>query len=439
MSQAARKATGTRRAALDILTDVRKGELADRALARRGAALESRDYGWLQELVYGTFRLRGRIDHILAAFVRGELASLDPEVLDILRLGTYQLLEMGSVPAYAAVSQSVELAREAGFPKAAGFVNGVLQSVRRQGPATPFPTLAEEPVAHLTAWGSHPEWLVRRWVDRWGPAETLELVEANNARPRIYLRPVGMTPEEAVGRLSEAGLNAETVPAFPDSLMLGDDAAPAAALAVVPAVVQDPAAATVVRFCGFPPGSTLLDLSAAPGGKTVGLAETARFVAANDLSVGRLRRVRSNVERTGVGERVGLVVGDGLHPPFAEVDGVLLDAPCTGTGTLRRHPDGRWRLTPRDLQALGELQHELLKAAATVVRPGGRLVYSTCSIEPEENDEQVDRFLEEHPDFHVEPPAGEFEDEMLDGQYLRILPQRHRADGAFAARMKRDE
>lgn len=438
-NRVADEVTGTRRVALEVLTAVRAGEFADRALARVGDQLDSRDHAWVQELVYGTFRLRGRLDHILEGYVRSGLGALDPVVHDVLRLGTYQLLEMGGVPAYAAVSQSVELARAAGAGRAAGLVNGVLQSVRRGKDRIEFPSLESDPVGHLATWGSHPRWLVERWVSRWGAADAKALVEVNNRRPDLFLRPVGLDADDAVARLSNAGIDAEIVAGFPDSVRVVSGGGPREALAIVPGVVQDPAAAMVVRFADISEGSTVIDLSAAPGGKTVGLAERAGYVVAADLSVGRLRRVRSNAERAGVIDRVGLVVGDGRFPPFRATDAVLIDAPCAGTGTLRRHPDGRWRITEADIEALTALQRELLIAAVPLVRPGGLLIYSTCSVEPEENEEQIERFLEEHDDFRLLPPPAGLDDTMISEGYLALLPQRQGVDGAFAARLERME
>jgi 16S rRNA (cytosine967-C5)-methyltransferase len=168
------------------------------------------------------------------------------------------------------------------------------------------------------------------------------------------------------------------------------------------------------------------------------MAERASHVAAADLSQRRLARVAENAARVGWGERIGAVVADARHPPFRAADAVLLDAPCTGTGTFRRHPDGRWRVTPDDLAALAALQAELLAAAAPLVKPGGVLVYSTCSLEREENEERVEAFLAEHPGFAVEPAPGAVSDALLDAAgYLCVLPQRQGVDGAFAARLRR--
>jgi 16S rRNA (cytosine967-C5)-methyltransferase len=430
------RVTPPRLAALETLRRVRDGDLADRALERAARGLEERDRAWTQELVYGTFRLRGRLDFMLDSLVRGGVSGLGPEVLDVLRLGAYQLLEMGSVPAYAAVSQSVELAREAGEGRASGLVNGVLQSLRRRGGEIRFPDRGRDPVGYLAAWHSHPRWLVERWVREWGMDDAQALLEADNLRPELYLRPLRVRVPEARARLEAAGIGTEEVPFSPDSLRVLPPGGAVEALAAVPAVVQDPAAALVVRYAAVPEGALVLDVAAAPGGKALGMAERAGFVAAADVSFGRLRRVRENAAR--VGEPLGCVVADALFPPFRPGDMVLLDAPCTGTGTLRRHPDGRWRVRPEDLAALAALQREMLESAAALVRPGGWLVYSTCSLEPEENGEQVDAFLGAHPEFVLDPAGGAVDDGLLDARgRLVVLPQRTGVDGAFAARMRR--
>jgi 16S rRNA (cytosine967-C5)-methyltransferase len=430
--------TPTRLAALEVLRRARQGELADRALDGATRALEPRDRAWTQELVLGTFRLRGRLDWLLEARVKGGLARLDADVLDVLRLGAYQLLEMGSVPAYAAVSQSVDLVRTTSSPSASGLVNGVLQNLRRAGPpAAPDP--AADPVGYVAGWQSHPRWLAERWVARFGADGARALAEADNARPDLFLRPLGLSADDAVARLAEAGIAAERVELSPDSVRIAPPATAVEALAVVPAVVQDPAASLVVRYAAVERGATVLDLCAAPGGKALGLSEDAEHVAAADLSWRRMRRMRENTARLHRTRRVASVVADARTPPFRPADAVLLDAPCTGTGTFRRHPDGRWRVGLNDLDGLMALQTELLEAAAAHVKPGGLLVYSTCSLEPEENEAQTDGFLARHGDFAAEPPAaGTVDEALLDGVgRLTVLPHRHGFDGAFAVRMRR--
>jgi 16S rRNA (cytosine967-C5)-methyltransferase len=432
-------ATPARVVALDVLRAVRHGALADHALHSALDILSPRDRAWTQELVYGVLRLRGRLDHILAGMVHRPLASLEADVLDILRLGAYQLAEMRSVPGYAAVSQSVELAKRISRGTA-GLVNGVLQSFIRSAAVADFPRFEVDPVAHLRTWGSHPEWLVRRWIDGFGAAAARQLVEANNARPALYLCPIGRGVDVALAALAERGIEAECVADAPDSIRLISSGRLADALAAANAIVQDPAAALVVRYVAPPAGSLVADLCAAPGGKAIplstGNAAAPRYVLATDDSVERVRRLVENTRRTGP-LAVGVVVADARRPALREADVVLLDVPCTGTGTFRRRPDARWRIGVKDLDSLVRVQAELLDAAARIVPAGGVLVYATCSVEPEENEEQVHSFLSRSPEFRTEAPAS-IEPRWLDAHgWLRVLPHLHGFDGAFAARMRR--
>jgi 16S rRNA (cytosine967-C5)-methyltransferase len=201
--------------------------------------------------------------------------------------------------------------------------------------------------------------------------------------------------------------------------------------------LQDPASTLVTRYACVASGSVVADLCAAPGGKAMELARVAGTVIASDLSRHRLMRVRENIARMDV-TNVEVVAGDATEPALRGADAVLIDVPCTGTGTFRRHPDARWRLKASDLAVLPTLQRAILASASHVVRPGGLLVYSTCSLEPEENDAQVERFLREHPDWVLEPPPeGVVPQSVLDKGLLRVLPQRHGTDGAFAARLRK--
>jgi len=201
--------------------------------------------------------------------------------------------------------------------------------------------------------------------------------------------------------------------------------------------VQDPASTLVVRYADVPPGSVVADLCASPGGKALELSRDAHHVFAMDRSEGRMQRLLTNLHRLEAPSVIP-IVGDARHPAIGPVDAVLVDAPCTGTGTFRRHPDARWRLKVSDLAVMAATQRSILSAAAHVVRPGGLLVYSTCSLEPEENDAQVERFLAENEGWRLEPPAdGVIPVSVLDAGRLRVLPHRHGADGAFAARLRR--
>lgn len=430
---------------------VRRGALAGLALESAAGQLGARDRGWVQELVYGTLRLRGRLDHRIAAQSSRPLDDIDPEILDILRLGAYQLTEMGGVPSYAAVSQSVELAVRTGGGgrrgrAAGGFVNAVLQSLRRMHDASTFPAFETDPAANLSTWGSHPHWLVERWLGRYGAEETRRLVDANNRTPALYLRVLG-NEAEARARLCDAGIGIEPVADVPRAVRLVGGPL-AAALDAAPIIVQDPAAGLVATYADPAPDAIVVDLAAAPGGKTLALACDREsggpaFVVAADASLRRLRPLLDSIERlgrpvsSGLGRvPVGVVAADARAAPLRPADLVLLDAPCTGTGTLRRHPDARWRIKPDDLIALAGLQTQLLNAAATLVAENGLLMYSTCSLEPEENEAQVVAFLAAHPAFVLEAGPRLVPGVEPDGT-LRLLPQVHGWDGAFAARLRR--
>ena len=471
------------------------GRRLDVAWEASGASVAP-DRAWIRSLVYGTVRLQGRLDHLLTTTASRDPAELDPPVRAALRMGAYQILEMGSVPAYAAVSQSVEQVKATRSRAAAGLVNAVLRKLVEAavGPdsrsplasstspagstshpvdSTPraewgFPDPADDLEGYLATWGSHPRWLVRRWTRRFGNAGARRLVEANNREPATYLRPVGPTPSDAARALDEAGLlhraNGPTGNDSSDdqrgrrlqgepgsSLRLRRGVDPAIALQVVPGVIQDPAASLVVEYSAPPPGSLVADLCAAPGGKALALSAGAAGVVAADLRPRRLHRVAQGVRR--LGAQVWPVVADARFPPLrasGEPATVLADVPCTGTGTYRRRPDGRWRTDERDIPRLAAVQRRILDGAASVVPSGGLLVYATCSLEPEENWDQVRAFLKRRPDFRMEPgPApARFLDEH---GCLAVLPHEtsphetdehprqasHGFDGAFAARMRK--
>ena len=438
--------TAARAVAADVLADLRAGMLLDPAFERRATVLDARDRRWTQELLYGMLRRRAWIDALLASRVSGGLARLDADVADLLRLGANQLLSMGSVPPYAAIAQTVELTKRRHGMGASKLVNAVLRRLdrdRQEGESAL--AIAEPPDAidALALRHSHPRWLVARWAERYGMTEAERLLAANNAEAPVVLRPYGVTRDELQQELARAGVRLEMPPAdavwAPDSLRLaaGAQLTELGAFRQGLFFVQDPASTLVTRYAAIPADADVADLCAAPGGKTLELSRTARAVFAGDRSFVRLQRVVANVRRLGA-LNVYPLVADAREPALGPLDAVLVDAPCTGTGTFRRHPDARWRLKVSDLAVMAALQRDILRAAATVVRPGGLLVYSTCSLEPEENELQVQRFLDDHAGWTLEaPPEGMVPPSVVDGGALRVLPQRHGVDGAFAARLRR--
>jgi 16S rRNA (cytosine967-C5)-methyltransferase len=429
-----REGLAPRRAALAVLADVRQGRPFDQALDRALGPLHEADRRLAHELAAGVLRRQQTLDDRLAPLIPRGWDQVPRPLQDLLRLGAFQLTALERVPAHAAVDTSVSLAKESGGARAGGFVNAVL---RRLGRGDDVPTAApESDAARLAQAHSHPLWLVERWLARFGPEETERLLEWNDQRPRLVLQPARENLVTLTRRWREAGIEVQPAPfgaglvtdrRRPEELPGYDEGA---------FMVQDPAQALLAWFADLPPDVTLYDASAAPGGKTIALGRTGGRVVAGDASRARVRRLAANLRRAGSG-REHPVVADLRQAPVRPLGAVLLDAPCLGTGSFARHPDARWRVTPQALEKLTRLQAELLECAAELVAPGGLLVYATCSLEPEENAGQVNRFLARDPEFRREP-AATFPTALLseDGD-LAMLPQRHGTDGAYAARLRR--
>jgi len=422
-----------RRAALAILEQVRAGRPFDAALEQSLRPLPEPDRRLAHELAAGVLRRRSGLDARLEPLASRGWISVPPTLQNILRLGAYQLTALDRVPPHAAVSTSVALAREAGGARAGGFVNALLRRMTRE-PARATKGRGVGPL-DLAARYSHPEWLVRRWLEQFGAEETERLLQWNNSRPSLVIQPARASGDAILRRLAAGGVRAAPAPWGAGIAVSASRPDQLPGFADGDFVVQDPAQALVTWFAGLPAGSSVYDACAAPGGKAIGIARMGVRVLAADLSRPRVARLRQNLRRAG--GRVGVAVADARCPPVRSVDAVLLDAPCLGTGTFARHPDARWRVTPDALAALVRGQAELLASASTVVRPGGLLVYATCSLEPEENEAQVEGFLETHADFQREPPDDALPTLLSQKGDLMTLPQRDRMDGAYAARLRR--
>jgi 16S rRNA (cytosine967-C5)-methyltransferase len=413
--------------------------MLDPAFDRRTARLDARDRRWVRELVYGTLRRRAKLDSYLDARIRGGMVRLDADLLDLLRLGASQLLFMESVPAYAAIAQTVELAKRRHGIGASKLANAVLRRLDREREGLVIPT-PSDPIDALALAGSHPKWIVARWVARWGLAETDQLLDANNREAPLVARPYHAVREQLEAMLESAGIHVGDAPLVRDSIVLSS---PVSSLTELGPFrqglfhMQDPASTLVTQYACVPTGAIAADVCAAPGGKSVELSRSASHVFASDLSFARAQRIVENARRLEI-DTLHTYVADARFPAIRQVDLVLVDAPCTGTGTFRRHPDARWRLKISDLAVMSSIQRGILRAAASVVKTGGLLVYSTCSLEPEENDEQIEHFLKENPGWKLDPPPeGVVPAAVLDRGLLRVLPQRHGTDGAFAARLRR--
>lgn len=423
--------TPARELAFAILRDVEHGPtLAERLAAPAADALPSRERAFLHELTLGVLRRRGWIDHTLASLVDRPLERLSPEVLTALRLGAHQLLHL-RVPAHAAVSESVELAR-LGQPRAAGFVNAVLRRLVREG-APAEPNAETHPALWLTTTGSLPAWLAERWRERLGApvavARARALLEAPPTFFRLNLR------ADAADRLAEAGIEARPAD-VPEAWELRSGRLTDLARDGI-VYVQDRSSQLVARLAVVP--GRILDACAAPGGKALLLADAVgprgRVIAA-EASPRRLRTL-SALQKLWGASNVLVVGADARRPPFRTTfDAVLLDAPCTGLGTIARHPDIRWRLRARDVARHAKKQGELLESVAPLVRPGGRLVYATCSIEEEENEGVVGAFLARDAAFEPEP-LPDWARPFAAGRFVRTRPETHGGDGFFAAVLRR--
>jgi 16S rRNA (cytosine967-C5)-methyltransferase len=376
------------------------------------------------DLVYGSLRMRGALDHALRPLSRQPLERLEPLVLRGLRLGAYELLFAGTA-AHAAVAETVAAVTRAGHRGQAGYVNAVLRRLAATPPVWPDP--ATDPAAWATTRGSHPAWIVEEALARLGPAELVALVEADNTRPEVTLRatPGRATRDQLLAELAAAGVPARPSPLSPDCLLLErGDPAELAAVRDGRAVVQDAASALVAPAVGAGPGDLVADLAAGPGGKAGHLAALGARVLAVERQPGRARLVAETARRLGVADRLHTVVGDGRRPPLAPgaADAALVDAPCTNLGSLRRRPEARWRHGPGDLPGLVELQLELLEAAADAVRPGGTVLYSVCTWTRAETDGVVAELLARRPDLRLE-------------EARQLWPHRDGADGMFVARL----
>lgn len=439
-----------RLAAYEVLRTVRTGR-ADlgSALARERRRLEDeRDRALTGEIATGTLRWQGAFDHVIAAFTGRPLTKLDPEVLDILRMTMFQILHLERIPVSAAVKDAVDLTGKAGKRSAAGLVNAVLRRVSRERDRLPLPERQAPPSAaarqapasaaaseareaalqYLSITLSHPRWLVARWLDRYGFENAEAWARFNNSPAPLTLRAntLKISRAELASRLGELGIEVDPSARAGDALVVRHGnplATPLHGEGLF--VIQDEASQLVGSFAGARAGERVLDACASPGGKTIEMAAAMNgrgLIVAADVRDRRVELLRQTLARSGA-SNVAVVQADAAaRLPFGPVfDRVLLDVPCSGLGTVRRDPDLKWRRHEDDLPALAATQLAMLEHAAAVVRDGGSIVYATCSSEPEENDDVVDRFLAAHPQFRQ------------DGSRFRTLPFEDGLEAFFAA------
>jgi 16S rRNA (cytosine967-C5)-methyltransferase len=443
-------------AAYEILRAVSSGraDLPTAIASARDSLRDDRDRALAAEIATGVQRWRAALDHLIAALSKRAVDRLDAEVVDILRLSGYQLLHLTRVPASAVVDDAVKLARRAGKRSAAGFVNAVLRALSRRRNDLPLPARPPSPSAtsvpaardaildYLSITLSHPRWLVERWLDRCGFETTEAWLRFNNTPAPLTLRAnrLRATPEEVIERLAQDNVHLVRGRFAPDALIVVAGH-PLRGRQEGLFVVQDEASQLVALLAEPRPGWRVLDACASPGGKTTALAaalDASGRLIASDVRHRRMTLLRKTLAAAG-GDLVRLVQMDLLHPlPFTRpFDLVLVDAPCSGLGTLRRDPDLRWRRNERDLPALAAAELVMLQHAADAVAPGGRLVYATCSNEPEENEGVVDAFLATTRDFaplDARQASPRLPPELIDARgHLRTEPHTHGLEAFFGA------
>ncbi|HUD46198.1 MAG TPA: 16S rRNA (cytosine(967)-C(5))-methyltransferase RsmB [Candidatus Baltobacteraceae bacterium] len=401
-------------------------QLLDRELARQ--ALSAQDRGLCQELVFGMVRWRSTLDWLVARKTEGRTQNATVRLL--LELGLYQLFWLERIPDHAAVHETVELGKRLGFGARAGFLNAILRGYIRQRDQTRA-ALEELKQSDPALGYSHPPWLVQRWQERWGCEPTLRLLQWNNSPPPVFARLNRLKTDfpGLADRWRKEGIEFDqrtcdwTEPNLVFELRSHPPLADCESFQDGFFYVQDPSTLLAVQQLAPQPGETILDLCAAPGGKTSFIAQkmgNRGRIVAHDTQPGRLKLLEENCHRLGV----ACVEATGTQDPSIQFDRILIDAPCSNTGVLRRRVDLRWRVQSAEIDRLRKGQAALLAQAAPRLKPGGLLVYSTCSLEPEENEEVVKEFLGAHPQF------------QLEGQ-RQLLPFTDQVDGAYVAKLRK--
>lgn len=446
-----------RQVAFLALLNIERGQFADAALqqALARAHLDTLDRRFVTELVYGVTRRRRTLDILIDQFSHkgGDRQPLKLRLL--LRLGLYQLRYLTQVPAAAAVNTTVDLAKQNGLKGLTGVINGILRQYGREATPEPGQLEARDPlqlprdaIARLGVLHSYPDWIVQVWADQLPMLEVEALCRYFNQPPPIDLRVnrLRVSREQVLQALNHEGIAADAVPLTRYGVRLRYHAGDIRRLPGYEAgwwIVQDASAQGVVELLAPQPEEVVIDACAAPGGKTTHIAEAMGDrgqVWACDRQAKRLRRVEENQQRLGL-HSIQTQALDMRSPSIKQLplaDRLLIDAPCSGLGTLNRHADARWQQTPESVAELTVLQAELLEAACQQVKPRGVLVYATCTLHPAENEQQIERFLDHHTDWSIEPPAVE-SPLAIWGQpqgWLKVWPHQHQRDGFFMARLR---
>ncbi|MEX2601219.1 MAG: 16S rRNA (cytosine(967)-C(5))-methyltransferase RsmB [Balneolaceae bacterium] len=406
--------------------------------------LDQRERAQAREYIQSILRKRSYLDFVIGEFSSITMEEMKPRLKNILRLGLYDMLFMDSTPDYAAINEAVEIAKFTLGSKSGDLVNAILRNIQRDVENLPKPAFKDRTKLVATTF-SHPEWLVSRWSKRFGEREAFQLMQANNQRPQFYIRVNNLRTktENFKLRMEKSGIEFEESSWLPGYFLVSS---------VQPFIekgwlskgfcqVQDIAAGFAPIILDPQPGETIYDLCAAPGTKAIMISDLMNgegTVFAIDISPERLEKLAESALDFNA-ENIKIRRADARDVDLKMTDGVLLDAPCTGTGVLSKRADLRWRRTEQDLEDLVKLQGELLDEAANMVKKGGRLVYSTCSVEEEENWGQIENFLDRYDNFELENLEDYLPEEVLaqDGKAYQTYPHKHKSDGHFGVRLVR--
>jgi 16S rRNA (cytosine967-C5)-methyltransferase len=407
--------------------------------------LERKDKAFLTQLVNGTVRWRAKLDWILIGFFHGEFQKSMNIVKNAMRIALYQVLFMDKVPEHAAINESVELVKQIQGQKAASLVNGVLRNIVRNKQNIRFPDAKEDRDFFLSIVHSHPKWMTKRWVRFWGEEFAVNLMKANNEIPYLAMRVnrLKSNPEQVEALLLENKILFEKSVYHPGTYKvknLGDSISKTELYQLGYITVQDPSASLAATLTNAKPGMKVIDLCSAPGGKSFKLAEMMENkgkLVSNDKYWGKLKMLTSEAER------LGITIIEHHQEDASEctaeekADVVLIDAPCSGSGTFSKKPDIKWKREMEDIYKLNKIQKDILANAPNLIKDDGAIVYSTCSIEPDENAMIAEWFLKTFPDFKVDPAENYLPAEVCKDGYMQTFPNLHHTDGAFAARFIR--
>lgn len=437
-----------REVALKVINEVvNDGAYSNIALAReinRGK-LSDQDRRFVTEIVYGTIKAGDTLDWIIGHYISRPLEKVPPVIRNVLRMGIYQLFFLSKVPPSAACNQAVELAKKYGHAGTVKFVNAVLRSAARAPEKVIYPEKSKEAIRYISLKYFHPEWMVKRWVERFGADAAEELCQFNNITPLLSIRTNTLKTirQDLLSVLAKEGVSCEESEWTPEGILCREYPALGSLASLREGLfqVQDESSMMVAHVLGPKQGEFIIDACGAPGGKSTHMAalmENRGQVLSTDIHEHKLTLTRENAQRLGITIiETKAMDATKLHNAYSgKADRVLVDAPCSGLGVLRRKPDSRWQKKEEILRDLPVLQLAILQSAAECVKPGGVLVYSTCTTEPEENEQVVKSFLQTHENFTLQQ-TGQFLPVPRKGEMVQFWPHMDKIDGFFIARMIR--